>query len=331
MQQFLRERERVLRLFSNTRCRSHLSKWLNSNNEEQYDGRFNLGVVTVNLPLLAYESVSEEDFYYKLNKYFDLAVKAHKLRLNRLSNVKAKENPIMWMEGALARLKPDDLISSLFYDGRSSISVGYIGLAETCEVLFGEYFKGKGQEILQHMKNKCNKLKADTGLGYSLYGTPSESTCYRMATLIKEKGYPLKNEFLTNSFHAPVWEEVGPIKKWEFEKGFADISQGGFISYIETPNLSGNMKGLESLIDHAYKSMPYFGINQPVDKCYSCGFTGEFTAAMKGFTCPNCGNTDSDSISVIRRVSGYLSAPNARPFNRGKQQEVTMRVKHAVL
>lgn len=137
-----------------------------------------------------------------------------------------------------------------------------------------------------------------------------------------------EREYLTNSFHQPVWLKTSPFDKWIYESGFGIVSSGGNIGYIETPNLRNNLDALEALVDFGYQHIMYFGVNQPIDACFKCGFRGEFSATAKGFCCPCCGNHDEGTISVIRRVSGYLSAPNARPFNVGKQAEVLERVKH---
>ena len=155
--------------------------------------------------------------------------------------------------------------------------------------------------------------------------------CYKAATCL-DRMYPdvleHEREYLTNSFHQPVWLKTSPFDKWLYEEGFAVISNGGNIGYIETPNLRNNLDALEALVDFGYQHIMYFGVNQPVDQCFKCGFQGEFKATPRGFCCPECGNHDESTISVIRRVSGYLSAPNARPFNVGKQAEVLERVKH---
>ena len=160
----------------------------------------------------------------------------------------------------------------------------------------------------------------------------SESLCYKAATCL-DREYPgvleHEREYITNSFHQPVWLKTSPFDKWLYEEGFALISSGGFIGYIETPNLRNNLDALEALVNFGYKHIPYFGINQPIDACFLCGFKGEFSATPKGFVCPCCGNHDEETISVIRRVSGYLSAPGSRPFNKGKMAEVMERVKHS--
>ena len=323
----------VLRSTLNTMCRSFLSKYNDPvTGDEKYLGRFNLGVVSLNLPMIAAKAKKEGvDFYAVLDEYLELAYDAHMVRVNRLKGTKAGQNPIMWCEGVLARLKPDEEIDKLFYDGYASISIGYIAVYETCQILGREGDKNLALGILQHMKDKCAEFKERSGLGFSLYGTPSESLCYKAATCL-DKMYPgileHEREYLTNSFHQPVWIKSGPFDKWIYESGFALISSGGNIGYVETPNLRNNLDALEALVDFGYQHIMYFGINSPVDQCFKCGFQGEFQATPRGFCCPECGNHDEDSISVIRRVSGYLSSPNSRPFNTGKQAEVIDRVKH---
>lgn len=310
-------------------CRSFLSKWEDTNGEEKYNGRFNLGVVSANLPMYAREATSEKEFYILLDKYLELMYDAHMIRVNRLKESTASQNPVMFMEGVLARLKPNDKIEKIIYDGYASISIGYVGLPETSELIKGSLDKEFMLSVLNHIKEKCNEFTKRSGLAFSLYGTPAENLAYRFATKINEK-YPntLENDFITNSFHYPVWLETDPISKFEFEEGFANISSGGNISYVETPNLSSNLKALEDIIDYGYEHMHYFGINQPVDRCFECGYEGEFTATATGFECPECHNHDDKTMSVTRRVSGYLGNPTSRGFNHGKQQEVTKRIKH---
>lgn len=310
-------------------CRSFLSKWEDQDGNEKYDGRFNLGVVSINLPLLALESSNDGEFYEKVSASMDMAYRAQMTRVERLKGTTARQNPTMFMEGAIARLKPNDTIDSLFYDGYASISIGFVGLAECSEILKGNLSKEFCMSIMNYMKSKCEKFKKDSNISFSLYGTPAESLCYKFAKCIESK-YPntLKRNYLTNSFHQPVWIESTPFDKWNYEEGFAYLSNGGNIGYVETPNLQHNMKAFEILIDYAYERIPYFGINQPVDVCYKCKFEGEFHVDAHGFNCPECGNREEGTISVIRRVSGYLSSPNSRSFNAGKQQEVLERTKH---
>lgn len=310
-------------------CRSFLSSWVDDDDEEKYNGRFNLGVVSLNLPLIALESKTGGEFFKNVEHHMNIAFRAHMTRVNMLKETKARQNPTLFMEGAISRLGANETIEQLFYNGYASISIGYVGLAECSELLTGSINKEFCMSVLSYMKSKCELYKEETNISFSLYGTPAESLCYKFAKCIEEK-YPsvLKRDFITNSFHQPVWVSSTPFSKWDYEEGFAVLSNGGNIGYVETPNLQNNMKALEQLVDYAYHKIPYFGINQPVDECHKCDFHGEFSVDKDGFHCPQCNNRDENSITVIRRVSGYLSSPNSRPFNKGKQQEVIQREKH---
>lgn len=311
-------------------CRSFLSKY-EEDGEEKTLGRLNLGVVSLNLPMIAMQSKQEElDFFSKLNHYCELAYKGHIARVERIKNTKARQNPVMFMYGAIARLNAEDTIDKLFYNGRSSISLGYIGVAEMCEILKNTYDKDFAIEVLKFINKKCTEFTTRSNIAFSGYGTPSEGYCYKAATSFKKMfGSDLiQRDFFTNSYHQPVWIDTDPYTKWMNEEGFAFISKGGNISYVEQPSLKNNKEAYENLLDFAYTKIPYFGINTPIDSCFKCGHNGEFTCTSKGFTCPKCGNHEEGTMSVIRRVSGYLTAPNSRPFNTGKQQEVSQRIKH---
>ena len=186
-------------------------------------------------------------------------------------------------------------------------------------------------EGLQFIKDKCAEFKQRSNIGFSVYGTPSEAFCYRAANAIKKEfgENAIDHTYLTNSFHLPVWEQVTPWEKWGYEQGFAEISSGGNISYIEAPNLSNNLQAYEGLIDYAYHTgMHYYAINTPIDNCLACGFHGEMLATEEGYKCPCCGTEDPRQMSVIRRVSGYISSASMRPFNKGKKDESVQRVKH---
>ena len=310
-------------------CRSFLGKWEDSNGNEQYNGRFNLGVVSINLPLIALESTSDGEFFDKIDEHMNIAYRAQMNRVERLKGTKAKQNPILFMEGALARLGAEETIDKLFYNGYASISIGYVGLVECSEILTGSISKEFCMSVLNYMKVKCDEFKKESNIAFSLYGTPAESLCYKFARCIEAK-YPsvLKRDYITNSFHQPVWVESSPFDKWSYEEGFAYLSNGGNISYVESPNLANNIQALETLVNYAYTKIPYFGINQPVDHCYECGFQGEFSVDKHGFHCPVCDNRNEKTISVIRRVSGYLGNPSSRGFNKGKQQECCERIQH---
>lgn len=321
-------------------CRSFLPVWRDASGHEVLDGRNNLGVVSLNLPRIAIEAKGScEDFMRGLDARLELCQRALMTRIRRLEGVKANVAPILYTEGAFGiRLKPQDDILQLFTDGRASISLGYIGLHEVGRLLFGCHPADSSDardflhDVVRRMSDATKRWRAETGFGFSLYSTPSESLCYRFCKLdearygkiadVTDKGY------YTNSFHLDVFRKVNPFEKIDFESGYAELATGGHISYVELPNMKHNLQALERIWDYAVEHVPYFGTNTPVDSCGACGFMGEARATSEGFTCPQCGNTDSASLSVTRRVCGYLGSPNARPFNAGKQKEVMRRVKH---
>ena len=322
-------------------CRSFLGVWENENGEQVHDGRNNLGVISLNLPRIALEAKGDEAaFWALLDERLQLARTALMTRIARLEGVKARVAPILYMEGACGvRLKADDDVSEIFKNGRASISLGYIGIHETINALYGnqhmydsEALREKGVAIVQRLRDAVDLWKEETGYGFSLYSTPSENLCDRFCRLdtaefgvvegVTDKGY------YTNSFHLDVEKKVNPYDKIDFEAPYPPLANGGFICYGEYPNIQHNLKALEDVWDYSYQHVPYYGTNTPIDECYECGFTGEFECTSKGFTCPKCGNHDAARVSVTRRVCGYLGSPDARPFNAGKQEEVKRRVKH---
>jgi anaerobic ribonucleoside-triphosphate reductase len=322
-------------------CRSFLSVY-EEDGQQIHEGRNNLGVISLNLPRIAIEAEKNEAAFWELlDRRLEICRKALMTRIARLDGVKARVAPILYMEGACGvRLKADDNIADIFKNGRASISLGYIGLHETVNALFGakdhvfdsEFLREKAIEIVAYLRAATDKWKQETGYGFSLYSTPSENLCNRFCKIdaadfglidgVTDKGY------YTNSFHLDVEKKVNPYDKLDFEAPYPKVANGGFICYGEYPNLQHNLKALEDVWDYSYERVPYYGTNTPIDECYECGYTGEFECTSKGFTCPKCGNHDSAKVSVIRRVCGYLGSPDARPFNAGKQEEVKRRVKH---
>lgn len=324
-------------------CRSFLGAWKNPETGEFVThGRNNLGVVSLNLPRIALDCGKDVGGFWKLlDERMQLCKDALDTRINSLRGTKASIAPILYTEGAFGvKLKPDSEISELFKSGRASISVGYIGLHELMQAFFGtDVHPFENQEarefsinVIKRMKEIVERWKNETGFAFSLYSTPSESLCDRFCRIdaakygvvdgITDKGY------YTNSFHLDVLKKVTPFEKFIFEAEYHYLASGGHISYGEYPDMKKNLEGLESCLDFAMEHGDYFGTNTPVDKCYECGFDGEFTATKEGYQCPSCKNRNPETISVIRRTCGYLGNVGSIPYIEGKQSEIINRVKH---
>lgn len=321
-------------------CRSFLSVWKDESGAEVLDGRNNLGVVSLNIPRIAIESGGDfTKFNAIMRERLDLCFKALMTRIDRLKGVKAEVAPIMYTEGALGvRLKPEDEVLDIFRNGRASVSLGYIGLHEAALIMFGEHpFDNKDAQaflkgVVRDLRMTVDGWKKETGWGFSLYSTPSESLCNRFCKLDKaafgEIAGVTDKGWYTNSFHLDVDRKATPFQKIEYECEYHYLASGGHISYAEFPNMKNNLEGLEAVWDYAIQHLAYFGTNTPADNCLKCGFEGEATCTNDGFSCPSCGNTDQGSMSVVRRTCGYLGQCAARPFNEGKQKEMVHRVKH---
>lgn len=326
-------------------CRSFLSVWNDEHGNEILDGRNNLGVVTINLPRIAIEAEAQEDedahdaFWRILDERLELCFEALMTRIDSLRGVKASVAPILYTEGAFGvRLKPDDEILELFKNGRSSISLGYIGLHETL-MLFGSGqhpfdrigSQNMGRLILEYLRAATEAWKKKTGFGFSLYSTPAESLCHRFCKLDYEKFGSIKGitdkGWYTNSFHLDVDRKVTPFEKIDYEADYHYIATAGHISYVEFPDMKNNLEALEKVWDYAMDKLDYFGTNLPVDKCFECGSDDEFKPTEDGFHCTHCGNHDPEKMNVTRRTCGYLGAAE-RPMNKGKQNEIIHRVKH---
>lgn len=328
-------------------CRSFLSVWKDENGNEVLDGRCNLGVVTLNLPRIALivnamglKSVEERTaaFLKELTNRMPLCYDALMSRVDNLKGTKCHVAPVIYTEGAFFRANADDLITDKLLDGRASISLGYIGIHEVLTLLFkvdpieSEEAQRFGKHILEVMRRYVDDWKKKTGVGFSLYGTPAESLCYRFNRLDRERFGVVKGatdkDWFTNSFHLSVDTKVDPFTKILYEKDYHYLSSGGMISYTEFPDMENNVKGLEQVIDFAMEHLHYYGVNTKPDTCYECGSTTAMTATDHGFECPVCGNNDLSRMRVIRRVSGYLGSVDLRPFNHGKHQEMIHRVEH---
>ncbi|MGB0415072.1 MAG: anaerobic ribonucleoside-triphosphate reductase [Coraliomargarita sp.] len=321
-------------------CRSFLGAY-ECDGKEQHEGRNNLGVVSLNLPRIALEAKGDEKrFFELLRERLQTARRALDTRIARLENVKARVAPILYMQGACGvRLNADDPVAETFKNGRASISLGYIGLHETINALYGKghvyddfELQKKALHVIEVLREAVDAWKTETGYGFSLYSTPSENLCDRFCGLDLKKFGQIENVtdkgYYTNSFHLDVEKKVNPYAKLDFEMAYPAVASGGFICYGEYPNMQHNLEGLENVWDYSYERVPYYGTNTPIDECYDCSYTGEFECTSSGFTCPSCGNNEPTRVSVTRRVCGYLGNPDARPFNAGKQEEVKRRVKH---
>ena len=303
----------------------------------KYYGRFNQGVVTINLPDVALSSKGDMDEFWKIfDERLELCHRALQIRHKRLSNATSDVAPILWQHGALARLEKGESIHELLHHGYSTISLGYAGLYECVKYMTGHSHtdNGEGKEfglkVMQHLNDATAKWKSEEDIDYSVYGTPIESTTYKFARCLKERFGTVKGitdrNYITNSYHVPVFEEIDAFTKLKLESEFQRLSPGGAISYIETPNLQGNLDVVIEVMQFIYDNIMYAELNTKSDYCQKCGYTGEILIDDDlEWYCPNCGNRDHNTLNVARRTCGYIGT---NFWNKGRTEEIKERVLH---
>ena len=303
----------------------------------KYYGRFNQGVVTINLPDVALSSDGDMDTFWKIfDEKLELCHHALQIRHKRLSQATSDVAPILWQYGALARLDKGESIHELLHHGYSTISLGYAGLYECVKFMTGKSHTDNGEAkdfglaVMQHMNDKCKEWKAQEDIDYSVYGTPIESTTYKFAKCLREIFGVIKGitdrDYITNSYHVPVFEEIDAFTKLKLESEFQKLSPGGAISYIETPNLENNLDVVIEVMQFIYDNIMYAELNTKSDYCQKCGYTGEILIDDNlEWYCPNCGNRDHDLLNVARRTCGYIGS---NFWNKGRTQEIKERVLH---
>ncbi len=323
-------------VFSPMGCRSFLSPWKDENGNYKFEGRFNQGVVSINLPQVGIVADGDEEKFWKLlDERLELCKEALMCRHYALLGTHSDISPIHWQYGALARLKKGEKIDKLLYGGYSTISLGYIGIYEVTKLMTGvSQTEPKGREfalkVMKRLKEATQKWKKETNIGFALYGTPAESLCYRFARIDKERFGTIKDitdkGYYTNSYHVDVREKIDAFEKLKFESEFQNISTGGCISYIEIPNMSKNIDALEAVVKFIYDNIQYAEFNTKSDYCHECGFDGEILINKDNeWECPNCGNKDHSKMTVVRRTCGYLGE---NFWNVGKTKEIKQRVMH---
>ena len=320
-------------------CRSCLSPWKDENGNYKFYGRFNQGVVTINLPDVALSSGGDfKKFWEIFDERLDLCYRALMLRHKRLEGTLSDAAPILWQYGALARLKKGETIDKLLYGGYSTISLGYAGLYECVKYMTGKSHTDPeatpfALEVMQHMNDACNKWKRETNIAFSIYGSPIESTTYKFAKCLQKRfgiieGITDKN-YITNSYHVHVSEQIDAFTKLKFESDFQRLSPGGAISYVEVPNMQDNLEAVISVLQFIYDNIMYAELNTKSDYCQVCGYDGEIKIVEDDgklvWECPKCGNRDQNKLNVARRTCGYIGT---QFWNQGRTQEIKDRVLH---
>ena len=323
-------------VFSPMGCRSFLSPWKDENGNYKFEGRFNQGVVSINLPQCGILAKGDEKKFWeiledRLQLCFDALMCRHNALLGTVSDV----SPVHWQYGAIARLDKGEKIDKFLFGGYSSISLGYIGLYEVTKLVKGvSHTDPEGTKfalkVMNTLRDHCEKWKKETNIGFALYGTPAESLCYRFARIDKERFGTIKDVtdkgYYTNSYHVDVREDIDAFSKFTFESQFQKISSGGAISYVEVPNMNNNLDAMEDVIKFIYDNIQYAEFNTKSDYCQVCGFSGEIQInADNEWECPNCHNKDHRRMNVTRRTCGYLGE---NFWNVGKTKEIKARVLH---
>ncbi|MBE5976073.1 MAG: anaerobic ribonucleoside-triphosphate reductase [Paenibacillaceae bacterium] len=323
-------------VFSCMGCRSFLSPWKDENGNYKFEGRFNQGVVSLNLPQIGIVAKGDEEtFWNLLEERLNLCYEALMCRHKSLEGTVSDVSPIHWQYGAIARLKKGETIDALLQGGYSTISLGYIGLYETTRLMKGvSHTTPEGEEfalrIMNHMRETVDRWKEETGLGFGLYGTPAESLCYRFAKIDRERFGSIPDVtdkgYYTNSYHVDVREHIDAFTKFNFESQFQKISSGGAISYVEVPNMRHNLEAMEDVVKFIYDNIQYAEFNTKSDYCQACGYDGEIIINDDmEWECPQCHNKDKNRMNVTRRTCGYLGE---NFWNTGKTKEIKSRVLH---
>ena len=321
-------------------CRSALSPWKDEEGNYKFYGRFNQGVVTINLVDVALSSGGDMDAFWKIfDERLDLCYRALMCRHNRLKGTLSDAAPILWQNGALARLKKGETIDRLLYGGYSTISLGYAGLYECVKYMTGRSHTDPeatpfALEVMEYMNKACNRWKEETNIGFSIYGSPIESTTYKFAKCLQKRFGIIEGvtdrSYITNSYHVNVSEEIDAFSKLKFESQFQALSTGGAISYVEVPNMQNNIPAVLQLIRYIYDNIMYAELNTKSDFCQECGFDGEIRIVTDDsgklvWECPKCGNRDENKLNVARRTCGYIGT---QFWNQGRTQEIKERVLH---
>ena len=323
-------------VFSCMGCRSFLSAWKDENGNYKWEGRFNQGVVSLNLPQIGLIARGDKELFWQLlEERLALCFEALMCRHYALEGTLSSVSPIHWQYGAIARLGKNETIDKLLHDGYSTISLGYIGLYEVTKLMTGvSHTEPEGLEfalkVMKRLRSATDTWKENTGIGFGLYGTPAESLCYRFANIDKKRFGDVKDitdkGYYTNSYHVDVREKIDAFTKFKFESQFQDISSGGAISYVEIPNMRNNLEALEELVKYIYDNIQYAEFNTKSDYCHECGFDGEITINEDmEWECPQCHNKDHSKMNVTRRTCGYLGE---NFWNVGKTKEIKSRVLH---